>query len=160
MNKKMIRLALGAKCNPEDWICFASASGASMLCSASEPTPADPARNSCRRVTTCLRNSLASFMLLDSIKAAVVYWIIHELPKLKLKFSSAFLKRLTGDHQFSLHLTIDFNRRRITIFYMSISKPLRFSRLRKEFACLSPMISRIFGSHFSSRSKRIAIFER
>ena len=93
MNKKMMRLAFGAKCNPEDWISFANAFGASMLCSASEPTPADPARNSCRRVTTCLRNSLASFIFLDSIKATVVHGIIYELPK--LKFLGAFLKRLT-----------------------------------------------------------------
>jgi hypothetical protein len=158
MNKKMMRLAFGAKCNPEDWICLASAFGASMLCSASEPTPADPACNSCRRVTTCLRNSLASFIFLDSIKATVVYGIIRELPK--LKFPAAFLKRLTWEHSMSLHPAIDFNRSLITIFYMSISKPLRFSRLRKEFACLSPMISRFLGSHFSSRSKRIAIFAR
>lgn len=44
--------------------------------------------------------------------------------------------------------------------YASISYPLRLSRERNELACGSPIISRLTGSHFSSRPSRIAMFER
>ena len=44
--------------------------------------------------------------------------------------------------------------------YMSISKPLRFSRVRNELACSSPTISRLVGSHLRARSNRMEMFDR